>query len=168
MVEIRQFRSGDERDLVLHANDYEVVATLRDAFPHPYTYLDATQWIEASQKDTEGSIRRAIVLNDRLIGAIGALRDSDVHRFNAEVGYWLGKSHWGRGYATQALQSFVPWLFAHTDLNRLYAGVFGFNQPSMRVLIKAGFRQEAIHKDAIYKNDQFWDEHYYVRLSTFH
>ena len=168
MVEIRYFRAGDERDLVLHANDPEVVASLRDSFPHPYTHQDAVQWIEASGQDTINSIQRAIVLDDKVIGGIGALRDSDVHRYNAEVGYWLGKSHWGKGYATQSLQLFVSWLFANTDLNRLYAGVFGFNQPSMRVLSKAGFWQEAIHKDAVFKNNQFWDEHCYVRLSTIH
>lgn len=94
----------------------------------------------------------------------GAIRSPDIYRFNAEIGYWLGEDYWGLGYTTQALREFSDWLFAHTDLNRLFAGVFSFNNASMRVLIKAGFHPEAIHARAIYKNNQFWDEHYFVKF----
>ncbi|MPR32827.1 GNAT family N-acetyltransferase [Salmonirosea aquatica] len=164
-IRIRPFRSGDEDDLVLHANNPRIAATLRDSFPYPYTLQDAGQWIGRCQSDEpNGTVQRAIILNDRVIGGVGALRASDVYRYNAEVGYWLGEEYWGRGYTTQALHQLVDWLFAHTDLNRLYAGVFSFNEPSMRVLSKAGFQLEAIHQDAIYKNGQFWAEHYFVKF----
>ena len=170
MVEIRPFRQGDEEDLVFHANNSRVADSLRDSFPYPYTFNDAREWIETCKADKENLFIRAITLNDKVIGGIGALCDSDVHRFNAEVGYWLGEEYWGRGFATQSLEKFVAWIFANTSLNRLYAGVFDFNPASMRVLYKVGFRLEAIHKDAIFKKNQFWDEQYYVkfrpRLST--
>lgn len=166
-IRIRPFRSGDQDDLVLYANNPRIGATLRDSFPYPYTHQDAEEWIMNCQMDDcNGSLYRAITLHDRLIGGISALRDSDVHRFNAEVGYWLGEDYWGRGYCTEAVRQLVDWVFLYTDLNRLYAGVFAFNRPSIRVLAKAGFQLEAIHKNAIFKHGGFWDEHYFVKFRS--
>ncbi len=107
-IQIRPFRPGDEDDLVLHANNPRVGVALRDAFPNPYTHQDACYWINSCQLDAvDKSIKRTIVLDDRLIGGIGALRDSDVHRFNAEAGYWLGEAYWGQGYTTEAIRQWV-------------------------------------------------------------
>jgi RimJ/RimL family protein N-acetyltransferase len=52
-----------------------------------------------------------------------------------EVGYWIARSLWGRGIATEALASF---LVALTD-RPLYARVASDNAASMRVVQKCGF-----------------------------
>jgi RimJ/RimL family protein N-acetyltransferase len=52
------------------------------------------------------------------------------------VGYWLGREHWGRGLATQALRAFLP-LVGERPLR---ATVAPANQASVRVLEKNGFR----------------------------
>jgi RimJ/RimL family protein N-acetyltransferase len=52
-----------------------------------------------------------------------------------EVGYWIGRDHWGKGIATAALAEFLL-----LDANRpLYARVARQNVPSIRVLEKCGF-----------------------------
>lgn len=168
-IHIRPYRWGDEDDLSTHANNPRVARAVRDSFPSPYTLEAARAWI-VNCRDIEKSTSPgrpyhwAITLHDRVIGGIGALPDQDVYRFNAEVGYWLGEAYWGRGYATSALLVMTDWLFENTLLNRLYAGVFSFNKPSMRVLRKAGFHQEALHRQAIFKENQFWDEHFFVKF----
>jgi RimJ/RimL family protein N-acetyltransferase len=53
------------------------------------------------------------------------------------VGYWVGRSYWGRGIASEALREFV----AHHEKTRpLYAYVAASNAASIRVLAKCGFR----------------------------
>lgn len=52
-----------------------------------------------------------------------------------EVGYWLGRSHWGRGIASRALALFLEGL----DERPLYAYVARGNSASIRVLEKCGF-----------------------------
>jgi RimJ/RimL family protein N-acetyltransferase len=52
------------------------------------------------------------------------------------VGYWLGREHWGRGLATQALAEFLPLV----EERPLYATVAPANRASVRVLEKNGFR----------------------------
>jgi RimJ/RimL family protein N-acetyltransferase len=52
-----------------------------------------------------------------------------------EVGYWLGRDHWGRGVATAALVAFL----GEERTRPLYAGVLPANGGSLRVLEKCGF-----------------------------
>jgi len=52
-----------------------------------------------------------------------------------EVGFWIGRAHWGNGYATAALRAFLD-----VDLHRpLHAHVADHNVGSRRVLEKCGF-----------------------------
>lgn len=52
-----------------------------------------------------------------------------------EVGYWIGKRHWGRGIATAALRRFLGLI----EERPLYAYVATHNPASVRVLEKCGF-----------------------------
>lgn len=51
------------------------------------------------------------------------------------VGYWIGRSHWGRGVATKALSAFVELV----PERPLHAHVAVRNVASIRVLQKCGF-----------------------------
>lgn len=164
-LSIRPYRLSDLEDLALHANSTAVATRLRDSFPNPYTLEHARYWIKSCLEDNLPDVWRwGICLDDRIIGGIGAMRDQDIHRFNAEIGYWLNEAYWQQGYATQALQQATEWLFFTTDLRRLYAGVMSSNQASMRVLEKVGYCLESIRKESAFKNGSFWDEHYFVKF----
>jgi RimJ/RimL family protein N-acetyltransferase len=52
-----------------------------------------------------------------------------------EVGYWIGRHHWGRGIATAALVAFL----GEEKTRPLHAGVEPQNGGSLRVLEKCGF-----------------------------
>ena len=69
------------------------------------------------------------------------MRQSDVERLSAEIGYWIGEPHWNRGIAGDAVGSICEYAFRETELIRLFASVFEYNAPSMRVLEKNGFRK---------------------------
>ncbi|HEY8090356.1 MAG TPA: GNAT family protein [Polyangiaceae bacterium] len=53
------------------------------------------------------------------------------------VGYWLGRTYWGRGIASEALAEFVA---RHETTRPLHAFVATGNAASIRVLAKCGFR----------------------------
>jgi RimJ/RimL family protein N-acetyltransferase len=61
-----------------------------------------------------------------------------------EVGYWLGKSYWGRGIATHALSQFLDLI----NTRPLYAHVAKHNLASKRVLEKCGFK--AVSEDKFF------------------
>jgi RimJ/RimL family protein N-acetyltransferase len=94
----------------------------RDAFECRWSRLRADETL----------INRAIVVDGEVAGTIGSWGDPD----EREVTYWIGRSYWGRGIATAALEAFLT-----VDRVRpLHARVASDNVGSRRVLEKCGFR----------------------------
>lgn len=61
----------------------------------------------------------------------------------SEVGYWLGKPYWGKGYMTEALKLLIKLSFEELGLNRVQATHSTLNPASGRVMTKAGMTYEA-------------------------
>ncbi len=160
-LEIRPLTLGDAADLTLEANDPRVAANLRDDFPSPYAVDDAHFWIQQQHAALQGL---AIVREGRAIGGIGLAPGVGERRFEAELGYWLGVAHWGRGYATEAVAAVCDQAFTTTTLQRLHAVVFDGNPASDRVLEKCGFVLEGLSRRAVFKNGRFLDCRMYARL----
>jgi len=59
------------------------------------------------------------------------------------VGYWIGRSYWGRGLATRALAEYLDLVTERP----LYAHVADSNLASVRVLAKCGFDVVGSHRD---------------------
>jgi [ribosomal protein S5]-alanine N-acetyltransferase len=59
---------------------------------------------------------------------------------DVELGYYLGRAAWRKGYATEAAVAVLAWGFDDLDLDRIVAVVRPFNAASKRVLGKLGFR----------------------------
>ena len=94
----------------------------RDAFERRWSRLRADETV----------IARAIVVDGEVAGTIGSWGDPDAR----EVTYWIGRSYWGKGIATRALNAFLT-----VDASRpLHARVAYDNVASHRVLEKCGFR----------------------------
>lgn len=158
---LRQWQAGDEDSLYENANNYKIWRNLKDIFPYPYTLADAHEWVKMTKTSSETF---AIVVNEKAVGGIGILLKDDIYRKNAEIGYWLGEPHWGKGIMSWAIIEMVNYTFKHYDVNRIYAGIFEYNQASMKALEKAGFHQEAILKKSLLKEGQLYDEHIFVKF----
>ncbi|WP_027480935.1 GNAT family N-acetyltransferase [Deinococcus pimensis] len=61
-------------------------------------------------------------------------------RGDAEFGYGLGPTWWGRGYATEMARALVTWGLAQPGVRRVTAETLPDNAASIRVLEKAGLR----------------------------
>jgi len=160
---LRPWQLADAPSLVREANNARVWENLRDAFPHPYTADDADRWLAVANKH-DPPTNFAIIVEGAAVGGIGVVLKEDVYRRSAEVGYWVGERFWGRGIVSEALQAVSDYAFRTFDLVRLYAGVFGWNRASARVLEKAGFRFEARLRNAITKDGRTTDELIYALL----
>jgi len=127
----------DWAELYTAINDEGVVRNLSRA-PWPYTMDDAMAFARRSQ---EWMLPHFFVTlpsdkGARLIGSAGLGRHGD----QVELGYWIARSHWGQGYATEAAQA-VLGLARALGHRRIVAGHFANNPASGRVLTKAGFRR---------------------------
>lgn len=92
----------------------------------------------------------------RVIGTIGFVSISREHAC-AEVGYSLGRPHWNRGYATEALRSLISYGMETMHLNRIEA-LYDLNNPaSGRVMQKAGMLREGILRQKVYNKGHYVD-----------
>lgn len=162
---IRPWQEGDLSSLLAHANDRDVWRNLRDAFPHPYTEPDGQAWI-AHASGADPVTNFAIEVEGAAVGGVGIDLGVDVYRRTAEIGYWLGRAFWGRGIVTAAVVAVSEWAFSRFDLIRLEAGVFSWNPASMRVLEKAGYVQEGVHRRGVTKDGHTLDRVMFARLKS--
>jgi len=158
---VRPWRLADARTLVKHANNANVARQLRDRFPHPYTMGDARTFIEMVA-DARPATTFAIEVDDEAGGGIGFSPGTDVERYSAEIGYWLGEDLWGRGIAAEALRLVSEYAFEECRLLRLFALPFADNHQSVRVLEKAGYLREGTMQSSSVKFGMARDQAIYA------
>lgn len=87
----------------------------------------------------------AIVLKEtnEPIGCIGyypfGKSNIEIGKNDAEVGYWMGKPHWNKGYCTEALQAMIHYCYEKKNFQTIWADFFIDNPASGRVMEKCGF-----------------------------
>ena len=84
----------DKLLLVSQIGDWEVVKWLANV-PYPYTYDDLEDYLLISDSN---QFDLNIFLGNQLIGRVGLTLDGDNYY---DLGYWIGKDYWGKGYATE-------------------------------------------------------------------
>lgn len=161
---LRPWHGTDVEALMLHANNRLISYCLRDRFPFPYTRADAVAWLSYADTLTPGR-EFAIEVNGQAVGGIGMLPGTDVERYSAEVGYWLGQEHWGHGIATEALSLMTEHAFREANMLRLEARPFADNAASLRVLEKANYRLEGRLRWAAVKEGKPRDQLVYAALN---
>lgn len=160
---IRNWRKEDAASIVKYASNRKIWINLRDAFPHPYTRTDAEAFLfRARQMQPESYF--AIASGSEAIGSIGLTAGIDVHRFTAELGYWLAEPFWGNGIMTAAVRALSEYAFAQLGFHRIFAEPYTTNAASARVLEKAGFALEGIIRDSVFKDGRIFDQYLYAKV----
>lgn len=156
VCKIRDWKRGDEWDLVQSANNPNVSRYLTDRFPTPYTLQDAYAWIDLNQAKRNNT-DFAIEVGGGVAGGIGYELGSYEMRLTASMGYWLAEPFWGRGIATAALSALTEYAFQTHALRRISSVVMAPNAASARVLEKAGYVREGIMRNGAVKNGELLD-----------
>ncbi|KAH8675450.1 acyl-CoA N-acyltransferase [Xylariales sp. PMI_506] len=149
---IRPYEVSDAAALAAAANHEDVSKYMRNLFPFPYSLDDAQFFINLAS-ERQPMVNYAIVLLDgTYVGGIGLKPMADVESGTFEIGYWVGKDHWGKGITTSAAKAFSKWAFENfPDLRRLEAGIFEGNVASMKILERAGYTKEGVRRKAVFK-----------------
>jgi RimJ/RimL family protein N-acetyltransferase len=108
----------------------------------------------------------AIDVQGEAAGGLGYVPGTDVERFSAEVGYWLGEQYWRRGIVSEALSLFTQYAFSELKLLRLFATPFADNRASIRVLEKAGYVLEGVMRSGCVKYGQPRDQALYAIVNS--
>jgi [ribosomal protein S5]-alanine N-acetyltransferase len=111
---------------------------------------DATAWLERMRGLEEaGACCQYVIVDKVLDQAIGTalLFRWEPASARAELGYVLGRAHWGRGRMQEALGALIRFAFDGLELNRLEAEVNPANTASRALLKRLGFQQEGVLRE---------------------
>jgi RimJ/RimL family protein N-acetyltransferase len=87
------------------------------------------------------------------------LHDIDMRSRHAEVAVWIGSRDLRHlGYGSDAVQAILPYAFEVVHLEKVYLGVYDFNEGAMRCYERLGFRYEGRLRHQIYYEGRYWDE----------
>jgi RimJ/RimL family protein N-acetyltransferase len=126
---------ADASAIIAIAGDWEVARKL-GRMPHPYSPEDFRFFME---RVVPSEPTWAIVLpqSKELVGVIGLNPHGDGR--SAELGYYIARPHWGRGFATEAAEAVVRLGLEGRGYAKLTSRYHADNPASGRVLAKLGF-----------------------------
>ena len=165
---LRPYNLGDSPELQRLIGDRDVFSTMTNV-PHPYEDGMAEEWIGKRQESFEKgkTIDFAITHREKgfFIGGI-SLNNIDQQSERAEIGYWIGKPYWRKGYGTEAARAMVKFGFETLGLNRINGRHFSRNSASGRILQRIGMKHEGCQRQAYKKWGQFEDFELYGILRS--
>ena len=129
------------------------------------TKMVITPWIAAHLEAEIKAHTFAIALESVFIGLIGLKLGSEKYR-KAEVWYKLDKAYWGKGFATEALNSVLDFGFKVLKLHRIEAGCAVDNRSSIRVLEKTGMIREGRKRQVLPLKSGWSDNFEYAILAS--
>lgn len=136
---LRPLEPGDARDLAALFQDDWAAIEQTGRMPWPPTEPAMRAWI--GLHTAPGSFGFAVTRKgDAAVLGTAGLGGTDA---TVEVGYALGRAHWGRGLATEAVEALIGFA-RELGLEALDAYSFPDNPASARVLVKTGFAERGL------------------------
>ena len=127
---LRPARPGDAPCFALGVSDFAVARWLTP-LPFPFTLAMANDWLRLAPQNGPDKSMFIIDLPGR--GLIGCIA------LHHELGFWIARPYWGRGYASEAAHAVINWYFSSSDHGHISASAHHDNHPSLRVKSKLGF-----------------------------
>jgi ribosomal-protein-serine acetyltransferase len=146
----------------------ELVPWLPWARPE-HTRTDTRRYLRAARGAWARRSSFEFVLEERATGRI--LGMTSLHRIDwtrrcAGIGYWVRRSAWSRGFASEAAEAALAHAFDALLLHRIEALVALANKPSQRVVEKLGFTREGVAREAEFIDGRFLDHFQYSLLAS--
>jgi RimJ/RimL family protein N-acetyltransferase len=115
-------------------------------------------WSAARQREWAQQAALKQVERDQFQLAIESLEDgglvgsASTHSVDHRAGRFsygvaLGRDHWRRGYASEAVTMLLGFMFGERRFHKCEASVWGFNEPSMALQRRLGFHEEGRLRD---------------------
>lgn len=142
-LRIRPWRPADRPALERMVRDTDMMRYITRGRTWGDEELDELLARQARHLENHGICFGAVELlaTGEVIGMVG-LQPHDDGQF--ELGWWIWKDHWGRGYATEAAEAFVAHARDVMSLDRLVAVIDPPNAASIKVAEHLGMSFECI------------------------
>ena len=148
---LRPWREDDAEALFRYASDPDIGPIA--GWP-PHTSVENS--LEIIRTVFSAPETYAVVLKDtdEPVGSCGIMFSNSLHSAEmqlneAEIGYWIGKPHWGQGLIPEAVEALLSRCFNDLYLDAVWCGYYDGNIKSKRVCEKSGFKFHHSNNDIV-------------------
>ena len=146
---LRPWRETDAASLFAYASDPDVGPAA--GWP-PHRSIEESREIIRTVFSTPHTFAVCLAATDEPVGSIGLMpsRCETSHQgdgLELEVGYWIAKPFWGRGFAPEAVRAMQRYAFETLGCKALWCGYYEGNNKSLRVQQKCGFAPHHVEYD---------------------
>ena len=138
---LRPWKESDAEDLYKYAKDPDVGPI---AGWNSHESVDES--LEVIKNVLNGEEAYAVCLKEdnRAIGAIEIMFNRPVTQSDdeCELGFWIGKPFWGRGFIPEAARELIRRAFEDLGVNKVWCGYYDGNEKSKRTQEKLGFKYQ--------------------------
>ena len=163
-VILRAVEANDNAMLLSLINDPDTEMMLGGS-SWPISEVDQLKWFDHLEK-TKDILRCVIAMpdNNEAMGTI-ILSDIDQKNGTGHLHIKMSKQGRGKGYATDAVNVLVRYAFDELRLHCIYANILSYNDSSVHLFEKCGFKRDGILRARVYKNGRYVDVYAYSRLT---
>ena len=157
LVTLREEREGDAELLAALRNDLDTQAWSK-TLPPDYTVPMLRKRYETREFNYDPLEGRFIVEERSTGAAIGYIGYNGLQRrHSVGIGVMLSKSAWGKGYAEEANELLVTFLFIELGVQVVHLWTHSGNPRAIGLAEKVGFKVAARMRNSIYKNGKLLD-----------
>lgn len=163
-IVLRAVEEADNAMLLSLINDPDTEMMLGGS-SWPVSETEQLKWFEHQERSRD--VLRCIVALKEDGKAIGTIILSDIDQKNATGHIHIKMSKdggRGKGYGTDAVNTMVQYAFEELRLNCIYANILSYNEASIKLFERCGFKRDGVLRQRVFKKGQFYDLFYYSRL----
>ena len=165
-VTLRQFVESDLENVFKGLSHPEIIQYYGISFDSLEATKEQMNWFSDLEKNGNG-IWWAVCskVDGKFLGA-GGLNDLSKENKKAEIGFWLLKESWGKGFMTETMPLICNYAFEHIGLHRIEGFVETGNTNCKKALAKLKFNLEGTMKDCEVKNGNFISLDIYSKIAN--
>ncbi len=163
---LRAVEESDNAMLLSLINDPDTEMMLGGS-SWPVSEAEQLKWFEHQERSRD--VLRCIVALKEDGKAIGTIILSDIDQKNATGHIHIKMSKdggRGKGYGTDAVNTIIQYAFEELRLNCIYANILSYNEASIKLFERCGFKRDGVLRQRVFKKGCFVDMLAYSRLIT--
>lgn len=157
-IELRGIEPGDA-DFFYEWNKETATQKNLDQIWFPSSLFRQEKWVEKqSIKSIEDDSYFFVILN-KVGEKVGMIHSHDCDKKNGNFGYGLGiiEGHRKKGYASEAIRMLLNYYFQELRYHKAIVGIYAFNQVSIALHKKIGFKEEGRLREMLFGGNEFHD-----------
>lgn len=154
---LRAVEESDNAMLLSLINDPDTEMMLGGS-SWPVSEAEQLKWFEHQERSRD--VLRCIVALKENGKAIGTIILSDIDQKNATGHIHIKMSKdggRGKGYGTDAVNTMVQYVFEELRLNCIYANILSYNEASIKLFERCGFKRDGVLRQRVFKKGRFVD-----------